>query len=110
MSEFKKLQTVYWQSRPGCKVHVGVIVEIVPAWGYPQSKIKDGGVSPRPEVSYVVRVCNPQSERFYWPRKQWLALSEEAARNVKRYRPWVDPSLRKKPWQKLAETIRNSDV
>lgn len=95
MADFRKLQTVYWQSRPGAPVHCGTIVEVVPAGQNPKSPLKEKGMY-RDEISYVVRVMRAKTERLYWPRTRWLVADEQDAKKVKRYKPWIAPSVRYK--------------
>lgn len=94
MKQFRNLQTVYWQSRPGAPVHCGTIVEIVRAGVMPE--LMNGEGMARNEVSYVVRVQRAKTARFYWPRTRWLALDELEARTIERYKPWIAPGGRKR--------------
>lgn len=93
--EFKKLQTVHWQSRPGAPVYTGTIVEVVQAGKNPQSNLKERGMY-RNEISYVVRVMRAKTERLYWPRTRWLVANIEDAKKVKRYVQWIAPEARKR--------------
>lgn len=82
--KFNKLQTVFWQSRPGAPIHMGTIVEVVSTDARPRSELSELGL-PRNEVSYVVSVTREKSIKLYWPRTRWLALTAEAAKALPRY-------------------------